>query len=125
MMQVMKTKGILKKEGSSPASIILSSVAVSNELQSFTETYVPNDERFSWLNELQHSYATNTSIDLEAIKEEELKQKAIALQEHRRSRQQPELTNLKDKVTLSVRHPKFGILRRFFRPDTAMNVVYD
>ena len=58
-----------------PSSTFLSSVVVSNELQSFTETYVPNDERFTLLNELQHSYATDTSIDLEAIKEEELKQK--------------------------------------------------
>ena len=61
---------------------ILSSVAVSNELQSFTETYVSNDGRFTLLNEHQHSYATDTSIDLEAIKEEELKEKAISFQEH-------------------------------------------
>ena len=32
---------------------------------------VPNGERFILLNELQHSYAIDTSIDLEAIKEEE------------------------------------------------------
>ena len=108
-----------------PSSTFLSSVAVSNELQSFTETYVPNDERFTLLNELQHSYATDTSIDLEPIKEEEFKQKAIALQEHRRSRLPPEPRNLEDKVTLSVRHPEFGTLRRSFRPDAAMNVAYD
>ena len=109
----------------SPVSTILSSVAVSNELQSFTEIYVPNDERFTLLNELQQPYATDTSIDLEAIKEEELKQKAVALQEHQRSRLPPEPRNLESKVTLSVRHPEFGTLRRSFLPDAAMNVAYD
>ena len=108
-----------------PSSTFQTSAAVSNELQSFTETYVPNDERFTLLNELQHSYATDTSIDLEAIKEEELKQKAIALQEHRRLRLPPEPRYLKDKVPLSVRHPEFGTPCRSFRPDTATNVAYD
>ena len=64
----------------SPASTILSSAAVSDELQSFTETSGPNDERFTLLNEPEQLYATDTSVDLEAIKEEELKQKAVALQ---------------------------------------------
>ena len=86
---------------------------------------MPNDERFTLLNELQHSYVTDTSIDLEAIKEEELKQKAISLQEHRRSRLPPEPKNLEEKVALSLRHPEFGTLRRSFRPDAAMNVAYD
>ena len=108
-----------------PSSTFLSSVAVSNELPSFTETYVPNDERFTLLNELQHSYATATSIDLEAIKEEEFKQKTIALQEHQRLRLQPEPRNLEDNLTLSVRHPEFDTLRRSFSTDTAMNVAYD
>ena len=35
-----------------PSSTFLSSVAVSNELQSFTETFAPNEERFTLLNEL-------------------------------------------------------------------------
>ena len=35
-----------------PSSTFLSSVAVSNKLQSFTETFVPNEERFTLLNEL-------------------------------------------------------------------------
>ena len=64
----------------SPASAILSSAAVSDELQSFTETSGPNDERFTLLNEPEQLYETDTSVDLEAIKEEELKQKAVALQ---------------------------------------------
>ena len=109
----------------SPASTILSSVAVSNELQPFTETYVPNDERFTLLNELQQQNATDTSTDLEAIKEEQLKQEAVASEEHRRSRLPPEPGNLENKVTLSVRHPEFGTLHRSFRPDAAMNVAYD
>ena len=64
----------------SPASTILSSAAVSDELQSFSETSGPNDERFTLLNEPEQLYATDTSVDLEAIKEEELKQNAVALQ---------------------------------------------
>ena len=59
------------------------------------------------------------------MKEDELKQKAIALQEHRRSRLPPEPRKLEDKVTLSVRHPELGTLRRSFRPDAAMNVACD
>ena len=46
------------------------------------------------------------------------------MQEHRILRLPSEPRNLEEKVILLVRHPEFGTLHRFFRPDT-MNVAYD
>ena len=107
----------------STSSTILIPVAVSSELQSCTEIYVPNDKRFSLLNELENSCSTDTSIDFEAIKEEKLKQKVIALQQHRRSTLPPEPINFKDNARPLVRRPVFSTFCRSFRPDTAMNVA--
>ena len=86
-------------------------------------------ERRNLADEREHAY--NESLRIDKAKEEQCMKKhekeihAAQLQDHRRSRVQPEPSLYEDHVIISIRHPDLGTVRRIFKVDETMNIVYD